>query len=98
MAKKRKTKQEKIIADLRRKIEMQSPPTTSPAAISNTYSIPSVKISSPVANLRPDFRPRGSQQASNSSYAYVISDLKKTVILTIIAIAAQIGLYFVLMG
>ena len=84
MAKKRKTKQEKKIADLRR--QLVSSGISSPAPLSSTYSLPAVRtVSSQVSN-----------KSEVKGYDYIVSDLRKTAILTAIAITVQIILHFVL--
>lgn len=102
MAKKRKTRQEKIIADLRRQLQTQEPLQPSAATtVASTYSLPQAKpIVQPsshtlTSNLKPNTLVRQQADAS-SAYTYVISDLKKTLLFTTIAIAAQIGLYIIL--
>lgn len=96
MAKKRKTRQEKIISDLRRKLETQAlyennsetkSSATTPVAPTNLYSLPELK---PSSVYTMNHEPR------TQSYTYVLSDLRKTGILTIIAIASQLVLYLVL--
>ena len=94
MPKKRKTKQEKVIADLRRKLVSQEPATAeSTPSFAPTYTFAQTKsiaqtssysVNSKTSNLKP------------TAYSYILSDLRKTVLLTTIAIAAQILLYFVL--
>lgn len=97
MAKKRKTRQEKVIADLRRKLQVAKPVETQVAtSVVSTYSLPQTKSVPKVSsmNYEPTL-PAGRQGTQN--YAYVLSDLKKTALLTAIAIAAQGVLYFLLM-
>ena len=107
MAKKRKTRQEKIIADLRRKLEAQTlyengarpkPLATTPATPSTTYSLPDLKPSPKIYSVNKEPRTQNlARQGASSAYSYVLSDLKKTAVLTTIAIAAQVVLYFGLM-
>jgi hypothetical protein len=81
MARQRKTRQQKIIAGLRRKvstIEAKSPPSH----IHISEIIPSVSSTS----IRTE----------PSNYAYVIKDLRKTGILTFAIIGAQLLLFFLL--
>lgn len=85
MAKKRKTKQDKVIADLRRKLQAQ---VVLPASQDKGYSLTAVK---PILTL-----PTKSYELRTMNYSYVLSDLKKTGLLTMLAIAAQAILYFVL--
>lgn len=87
MAKKRKTRQEKMLADLRRKLQVTKTPrsvvTTSP-----TYSLLATQTTPKPALFNYQLR--------ITNYAYVLSDLKKTAFLTTIALGAQIVLYFVM--
>lgn len=87
MAKKRKTKQAKVIADLRRKLQAQN----------EGYSL--TAINKPILTLptkNPSASLRASYELRTMNYSYVLSDLKKTGLLTTLAIAAQAILYFVL--
>lgn len=87
MAKKHKTRQEKIIADLRRKLQVQQVP---PAKLNEGYSLTKSK---PILTLPTTTK---NYTLKTTNYSYVLSDLKKTALLTIIALAAQAILYFVL--
>ncbi len=85
MAKKRKTKQAKVIADLRRKLQIQVVPQVTR---DEGYSLTAIK---PVLTL-----PTKNYELRTINYSYVLSDLRKTALLTIVAVAAQAILYFVL--
>ena len=91
MAKKRKTKQEKVIADLRRQL-VQPTASSSPEALRPSYTLSSTafshKHSSPV-NQKLHNKPV-------TNYSYVASDLRKTALLTFLALAVQFVLYFVM--
>lgn len=89
MAKKRKTKQAKVIADLRRKLQAQVVPTATP---NEGYSL--TVINKPI--LTPPTGLAKNYELRTTNYSYVLSDLRKTALLTIFAIAAQAILYFVL--
>ncbi len=101
MAKKRKTKQAKVIADLRRKLQAQVVPQAIP---NEGYSLTTVKpiLTLPIKNPSASFdyaqdkSLRASYALKTINYSYVLSDLRKTVLLTIVALAAQAILYFVL--
>ena len=84
MAKKRKTRQEKIIADLRRQLNTQETQAKEKTVSTGLYSLPQTKSFQQVTNKKP----------IANNYTYVISDLRKTVLFTIIALAAQIAIYF----
>ena len=90
MAKKRKTRQEKMIADLRRQLATQTPETTSPRVHpNNTYSLSFNKDAlqkTPVAG----------SSTKTINYTYILSDLRKTALLSILAVAVQVVLYLVL--
>lgn len=82
MAKKKKTRQQKIIADLRRKIEPETP-EISKETIKKQHSIPQTGGSS-------------GAKINTSLYPYLAADLKRTGILTSAVVLAQIILYFLL--
>lgn len=86
MAKKRKTKQEKRIADLRRQLSTQL--AQAPSVQSNAYSLPTLRAKTLVSTSNVPH--------AKSNYAYVLSDLKKTALLTVIALAVEIILHVTL--
>ncbi|MDP3998145.1 MAG: hypothetical protein Q8P89_00820 [bacterium] len=96
MAKKRKTKEQKIIADLRRKLGTQvSAPKAEPSRA------PTTKIT-PVSHHLPTFQiPIAKPQESakvliQHDYSYLSGGLKKVGILTGLAILIQVVLYLLL--
>lgn len=85
----RKTRQEKILAQLRRlqKDQSQTNPDKKPEPESSTVSL----------NLEPLTAPTISQpKPTQEDYGYVISDLKKTTFFAAAAITFQIALSFIL--
>lgn len=74
----KKTKKEKILAEYRRKLATLTPPT--PVAPTVTYQAPKVSVV-PVKNGPTD-------------YSYVTADLRRVVILTALAICAQVVLWY----
>lgn len=90
MAKRRKTRQEKLIADLRRKLQSQASPVDDVASVhSSMYTLTQAKVEIPFPPTTYNLKP--------NTYTYVFSDLRKTAVLTTVAIIAQVILYFVLM-
>jgi hypothetical protein len=83
MAKKRKTRQEKVISDLHRQLAVQATPQI--ATPIHPYSLR--QVGQPV---------HASTSPKPETHAYVLSDLRKTLLLTAIAIASQFVLYVVL--
>ncbi len=89
MAKKKKTKQQKIVADLRRQLLKKN--------LSNKNETPVVK------SVRDDKKPlieepqiKVVKKETNFNYSYLTHDLKKTAVLTSSIVALQIILYFAL--
>lgn len=78
MSKKRKTREEKIIAELRHKLESGG-------------SEKSVKFQPQVELPKPSF---SISSSINNDYSYVKKDLSKTIFLTTVAIFAFIVLYW----
>ncbi len=74
----KKTKKEKILAEYRRKIAAITPPT--PTVVLPTYQAGAP----PIVPVR----------ATNHDYSYVLSDLKRIAALTILAICAQLVLWY----
>jgi hypothetical protein len=93
MAKKKKTRQQKIIADLRRQINASQPksaPVEKKIEKSKKPTSPSLNL--PIINLSEK------KQASSTftNIAYLAKDLQKTAILTTSIIACQLILLFIL--
>lgn len=92
MAKKRKTRQEKIIADLRRKLEMtRRGKEWVMSSESSRESEPEEKMERliPVTHPRPM-----TQNSPPISTTYIKKDLTKTFVLAILAISLELVLYF----
>ena len=95
MSKRRKTREEKIIAELRHKLDLQQ----NSAKIST--SAPDIKdevkketaATKPVFNVNTAF-PIKQNPVLNYDYSYVRRDLIKTILLTIVAGSAFIVLYW----
>lgn len=97
MAKHKKTKQQKIIADLRRQLQYESQ-TTSSKKLPTEQSI---SIQPKTINLPKEFsfkKPSENLQNKivNNNYPYLKHDLFKTAVLTGSIIFAQLFLFFVL--
>lgn len=105
MSKKKKTRQVKIIADLRRKVQIvdsASPASSSPIKATENYTVaaepkrqtfflPTMTISKPL------LAPRSfSEVGSTFSTSYLKNDISKTAFLTLSIIAAQTLLFFFL--
>lgn len=88
MAKSRKTKQEKIISELRNKLATVAATPASSLTPNSLYSFTQTKATSKVLSKTSNLKPLTS--------SYVLSDLRKTFILSTIAILGQIVLYFVI--
>lgn len=87
MAKPRKTRQEKIITELRRKLAVNQDLSIDRNAAPKSYE-EKVRISfSPVSQST-------TVQAIRLNYSYVFSDLKKTGFLTLFALAFEFVLYW----
>lgn len=93
MGKKRRTRQQKIISDLRRKVSLQSTLTNAikTADSKNNLGVP---VSITKVNIRPTAKSAG--LGLQNDYSYLIHDFKKTAILIGLAIALQIVLYLAL--
>lgn len=94
MAKRKKTRQQKIIADLRRRLQMEkrSAPSEIPSVITSSPAKPDDEAISSIMRLpRPD-----SIRTRNDNYSYLFYDLSKTGILTGGIIIAQLVLLFLL--
>lgn len=94
MAKKKKTRQQKIIADLRRQISASQPE-------SNLVIEKKIEKKEQVSsfNLKESYLPEKKQSVSTYSLvntSYLIKDLRKTTVLTLSIIAAQLILLFIL--
>lgn len=90
MAKKRKTRQEKIIADLRRKLE---------ATKRAKWEVGSEKLEPEVRNKKEETKTShllSQNQASSLTFptSYIKKDLTKTFVLAILAISLELVLYF----
>lgn len=97
MPKYKKTKQQKIIKDLRRKLLYNTPSSKTPEEKAETVSLPQVNektIALQNYNLSTSNIPKVTDSKSNNPY--LIHDLKKTGILTGTIILAQIVLLFLL--
>ena len=89
MAKKKKTRQQKIIADLRRQIDVSqiksAPLEKKEKPLSSSLNLPKIKS--------PEKQPSAS---TLSNVPYLIKDLRKTAILTTSIIAVQLVLLLIL--
>lgn len=88
MAKHRKTRQEKILADQRHVLYHLE---TDSAQVSEPLEKKEAKI-----NIMPFVQPQTTPHQTGTSYAYVVSDIRKTVFITSSIILLQITLFFVL--
>lgn len=86
MSKKRKTREEKIIAELRRKLEASAPITSKPEGKDIVVPKPTFNINTALPNKQ--------NLVLNYDYSYVRRDLIKTILLTIVAGSAFIVLYW----
>lgn len=82
MAKKKKTRQQKIIADLRRQVTLSKPQESKPETKPKNFSNPALITYAPKIRA--------------VTYPYLKKDLQKTAILTSSVIALQMILYFLL--
>ncbi len=89
MAKKKKTRQQKIIADLRRKISNEN--LSSQNTVLAKVNTPQVKITKKEIPIVLK-----TEKKDEQNYAYLKRDLRKTAILTGSVVAAQIILFLVL--
>lgn len=80
MSKKRRTKRDKVIAELRRQVDLGSNPT---GTYVYTAEEPTQKIS---VNL---------SQVSSSDYSYITSEIKKTLVVTTLIFALNLGFFLV---
>ena len=95
MAKKKKTRQQKIIADLRRQV-YASQPESNPLIVEKKTEKKEESVS---FNLKESFLPEKKQSSSTSTLvntSYLINDLRKTTILTLSIVALQLVLLFIL--
>lgn len=83
MPKKKKTREQKISADKRRKIEIPSAKST-PPAITHSYNSEVIPTAQPTTKVTA---------ITTNDYAYLVSDLIKTVLLTTGIIIAEYVLY-----
>jgi len=95
MAKKRKTRKEKIIVQLKRELEKQKL-KTAPLGTKT-------KVSQEVVSQKSQAeisKPKGLKKADNSAFSYdprlVKKDLTKTLTLALVAISLEVVLYFYL--
>ncbi len=79
----KKTRQEKIIADLRRKLQTQM----------TQVSKPSIELPEPERKLTEHVKVEGAQ-VPEIQVSLIKKDLTKTLILTILAISLELVLYF----
>lgn len=104
MAKRKKTRQQKIIADLRRKLQMEKRSVSSKLSpVIERRSLTSLRTGSAIPRQAQDkslgfttVYPEQSRRARNDNYSYLFHDLSKTGILTGGIIAAQLILFFLL--
>ena len=92
MSRKRKTREQKIISELRRKLLLQDSPLTKEEK-------PKFSTSNIRANLPPITYPQPENSASiqvQSDYSFLSGDLRKIAILTGLAILFQSVLYWAL--
>lgn len=95
MSKKRKTREEKIIAELRHKLELQKNSERITASVAETKKEDKkeIVVSKPTFNINTAL-PNKQSFALNYDYSYVRRDLIKTILLTIVAGSAFIVLYW----
>lgn len=86
----KKTKQEKIIADLRRQLE------TTRVNVSPMHSIYSVRNNTVKTSTIQPSQVTNNLSVSKDSLSLIKKDLTKTLILSILAISFELVLYFVL--
>ena len=90
----KKTRQQKILADLRRQLaQEQSQKSSAPEVSRPEYSFKPNVVSPVVATSRSADKPLS---VMATDYTYVKNDLLKTSILTVLAIGAQLVLWYVL--
>ena len=97
MAKKKKTRQQKIIADLRRQL-YTSQTKYAPLEIKTEKNTQSVSITLPKQPSLNTTIPKIPAPAFTNTYPYLAKDLKKTAILTTAIFAAQLILFFTLVN
>lgn len=95
MSKKRKTREEKIIAELRHKLELQQ----NSAKITVSAAEIKKEDKKQVVPIKPTFNintalPNKQNLVLNYDYSYVRRDLIKTILLTIVVVFAFIVLYW----
>lgn len=84
MAKRKKTREQKILAEIKRREELVNDNTYSYSESSKSSAVPLKSVPTPTAPLL---------QVSTDHYAYLISDLRKTLIVTAGVILIQIILH-----
>jgi hypothetical protein len=93
MAKKKKTRQQKIIADLRRQINASQEKSAPVEKKIERHEKPvSPSLTLPVVNLNE----RKQTSSTFTNISYLIKDLRKTAILTTSIVACQLILLFIL--
>jgi hypothetical protein len=86
MPKKKKTRDQKILADKRRTTASESLYTFTPAIVKSQPKLPAATIRQPIATI------------STTSYQYLGSDLRKTFFFTIFIIIAEFLIYYFTKG
>ncbi len=94
MPKKVKTRKQKILADLRRKVA----PVEVKKVDSATYSLPSQKSSSISHPVAAKSKSNNQATITTNSYSYLSSDLRRTILLTSAIIIAEIVIRFTVKG
>ena len=89
MAKKKKTRQQKIIADLRRQVNASQSHVEIQKREEKKENPISISLSNKVAII-------GKPQIFTNTYPYLVNDLRKTAILSLAIIFAQLIFLFVL--
>lgn len=85
MSRHKKTRQQKIIAELRRKLSVKNPMEVSPQLVLKEPSLPKLtQINQPL------------KTTPSLTYSYLLPDLLKTTVLTMSVIALQLILFFLL--
>jgi hypothetical protein len=94
MAKKKKTRQQKIIADLRRQLLKED--LSSQKSQKVKFNTPQVNIPQEIPQKKEFPIETAVKKENGASYNYLIHDLRKTAMLTASVIALQIILFLVL--
>ncbi len=97
MAKKKKTRQQKIIADLRRQL-YTSQAKDVPLEIKTENNTQSLSITLPKMPKINTTANRETSPAFTNTYPYLAKDLRKTAIVTTAILAAQLLLFFTLVN